>query len=112
MMDIESRGCNNNQVRTSLASSFSNPSTYEIGRTPVTLISIERTSKMTQLLQPYSNYEFTQYPQQRYRRGRDKPDPLEVVKTISKQNNKGSMLVPSTIHPQNGHNSLIDGNQM
>ena len=94
MMNIESRG-SNNQVRTTQASSTSGTE-----RPPVTLTSIERTSRTTQPLQPQTSYEFTQFPEQTYRQGKGKPDPLEVIKTMPKQNNEGSMLILSTVHPQ------------
>ena len=55
---------------------------------------------MTRPLQPQTSYEFTQFPEQTYRHGRGRPDPLEVIKTLPKENNEGSMLILSTVHPQ------------
>ena len=66
MMNIESRG-SNNQVRPTWTSSTSNTR-----RAPITLTSIERTSRTTQLLEPQSSHEFVQYPEQTYRQGRGK----------------------------------------
>ena len=78
MMNIESRG-SNNQARPTQTSTTSGT-----GRAPVTLTSIERTRRMTQLLWPQTSYGFTQYPKQTYRQGTGKPYPLEVIKTMPK----------------------------
>ena len=77
----------------------------------MTLTSIEQTSRKTQPLQPQTSYEFTQYPELTYRQGRGKPDSLEVIKTIPKQNNEGSMLILSTVHPQKW-TELIDKREL
>ena len=73
MMNIESRG-SNNQARPTQTSTTSGT-----GRAPMTLTSIERSSRTTQPLQPQTSYRFTQYLEQTYRQGRGKPDPLEVI---------------------------------
>ena len=50
-------------------------------------------------LQVPSSYDFSQYSEQSYRKGRGRPDPLDVVKTMPKQSNEG-ILILSTVHPQ------------
>ena len=81
-------------------SSSNNLNSSNTGNSPITPTTIEQNSRITQPLQTPSSYDFTQCLKQSYRRGKGRLDPLEVVKTRPRQNNKESMSVLSTIHPQ------------
>ena len=78
-------------------------------------LTIAENSSITMLpLRQQSNYELLGYPEQSYRTfsKRGMPYSLEVMKSMPQQKYHGSMLIISTIHPQNGQNYSIDGNLM